>query len=169
MAEAGLSLGSNLGNSRDHLAEAVRQLAETDLIRVQAISDVFRTPPWGVTDQPDFLNICALVETSLVPLDLLHTCQSIETALGRERLMRWGPRTLDIDILWYGELECQTPDLVLPHPRMLQRGFVMVPLATLVPERVLEGITIGDRAALFSDEEIHREGPLLEPEELPSL
>lgn len=130
MKIAYLSLGSNLGDRLELLAEAVRRL-EGERTRVTAVSSVYETLPQGKTDQPLFLNIAVAVATELSPLALLHQVQEVERTLGRERKERWGPRTVDIDILLYGEEQMQTEALEVPHPRMDERAFVLVPLLEL--------------------------------------
>ncbi|MFN3889058.1 MAG: 2-amino-4-hydroxy-6-hydroxymethyldihydropteridine diphosphokinase [Beijerinckiaceae bacterium] len=101
---------------------------------VVARSSVWRTPPWGKTDQPDFLNMCALIDTTLKPHELLDVCLALEFAAGRVRFERWGPRVLDIDLLAYGDLSVSDERLVVPHPRMFERAFVLAPLAEIAPD-----------------------------------
>ena len=131
MAEIGLGLGANLGDRIAALVAALRALDATNGVRLTAVSRAFTTEPWGMTDQPDFLNLCALAETNLTPLALIAACQQIERALHRTTTLRWGPRTIDIDILFFDDLELSSPELVLPHPRMAERLFVLAPLADL--------------------------------------
>lgn len=127
-----LGLGANLGDRVAALAEAARRLRGPDL-RVLRGSRVYESPPWGRTEQPPFLNQVIEVETSLSPGALLQRCHEVERALGRVRAERWGPRTIDIDVLLYDDLQVQTPDLVVPHPEMRRRAFVLVPLAEIAP------------------------------------
>jgi len=141
---AALGLGGNIGDPRAAMAEALRQLDLRDDCRVIAVSKLYSTPPWGKTDQADFFNCCALVETSLPPEDLLDACLSIERGMKRVRAERWGPRTIDIDILIYGVLEQVTERLELPHPRMIERGFVMMPLADIAPDIEVKGRAVRD-------------------------
>jgi 2-amino-4-hydroxy-6-hydroxymethyldihydropteridine diphosphokinase len=133
MVTAYLSAGSNLGDRLGYLAAAVRRL-ETENTHVLKVSSVYETAPWGKTDQPAFLNIAVAVETQLSPADLLRHVMAIEQALGRVRIERWGPRTVDIDILLYGSDTIRTADLEVPHPRMAERAFVLVPLLEIAPE-----------------------------------
>jgi 2-amino-4-hydroxy-6-hydroxymethyldihydropteridine diphosphokinase len=149
VASALLALGGNVGNVRAALDRAEAMLCEGGDIRVVAKSADYRTPPWGVTDQPPFVNRCIAVETALPPLALLDRIQTVERALGRDRTreQRWGPRTADIDILAYDDLILDDPRLMLPHPRMFQRGFVLVPLAEIAGERVVGGLRIKDALA----------------------
>lgn len=148
MAEAALGLGSNLGDRRAHLAGAVQALENRDGIQVKAVSSLWETPPWGIEDQPHFLNACVLIETSLSPMEVLEACLAIERAHGRERSLRWGPRTLDMDVLYYDDVEITEERLILPHPRMLLRSFVLAPLAEIAPEKVIGGATIRENLAL---------------------
>ncbi len=126
-----LSLGSNLGDRLLYLREALRYLERQAAIEIEAISSVYETDPVGMTDQPAFLNIAIKLRTSLQPLDLLHLCQETENHFQRERTVHWGPRTLDIDVLTYNDLKMNTPELILPHPRMAERDFVQIPLREL--------------------------------------
>lgn len=129
--KAYISLGSNLGDRLGYLASAVTRLHERDGIRVTRCSSVYETAPVGLTEQPAFLNMVIEVETSLGPLELLRAMMDVEQALGRVRLVRWGPRTIDLDLLVYGDVSMQTAELELPHPRMSERAFVLVPLLEL--------------------------------------
>lgn len=139
-----LGLGSNLGDRAVTLSAALGLLAGGDL-RITRESRVYESPPWGKTDQPAFLNQVVEVDTTLAPEALLARCQKIEDALGRVRRERWGPRTIDIDILLYDDLMIQTPDLVVPHPDLRRRAFVLVPLAEVAPDlRLPTGETVGD-------------------------
>jgi 2-amino-4-hydroxy-6-hydroxymethyldihydropteridine diphosphokinase len=149
MAEALLALGGNVGDARDTLDRAVAALCDGQEVRLLARSADYRTPPWGVADQPPFINLCIAVATSLMPHALLARAQAVEQALGRERAKerRWGPRPVDIDVIAYDDLALATPDLTLPHPRLFERAFVLVPLAEIAPERVIAGIKVRDALA----------------------
>ncbi|OZB13224.1 MAG: 2-amino-4-hydroxy-6-hydroxymethyldihydropteridine diphosphokinase [Hyphomonas sp. 34-62-18] len=161
MAEVALGLGSNLGDRKAHLVGAVRALENWDGVRVAAVSSLWETPPWGIEDQPHFLNICVLIETSLAPLEVLEACLAIERDHGRERSLRWGPRTLDIDVLCYDDVEMAEERLILPHPRMLLRSFVLAPLAEIAPDKVVGGASIRENFALVGLEAGMRNlGPL---------
>ncbi|MBY9068028.1 2-amino-4-hydroxy-6-hydroxymethyldihydropteridine diphosphokinase [Hyphomonas sp. WL0036] len=161
MAEVALGLGSNLGDREAHLAGAVQALESREGIRVTARSSLWETPPWGVEEQPHFLNACVLLETSLSPMEVLETCLAIEREHGRERSLRWGPRTLDIDVLYYDDVVLTGEVLTLPHPRMLMRTFVLAPLAEIAPEKVIAGATIRKKLALVEPEPGMRKlGPL---------
>jgi 2-amino-4-hydroxy-6-hydroxymethyldihydropteridine diphosphokinase len=125
-----LGLGSNLGDRAAMLAQA-RALLEGPALRIAAASSVYDTSPWGVIDQPRYLNQILEGWTTLSPRELLRRCQDVETRLGRVRSARWGSRTIDVDILLYGTCQVAEPDLTIPHPEMAHRAFVLVPLAAL--------------------------------------
>lgn len=131
-----LSLGSNIGNRLDYLKKAVKLLNDTESIIVNRVSSVYETDPVGYEEQAPFLNIVVELETRLTPHELLKRCNRIEDELGRTRDIRWGPRTVDLDILLYNEEIMKTEDLIIPHPRMTERGFVLIPLVELNPELV---------------------------------
>jgi 2-amino-4-hydroxy-6-hydroxymethyldihydropteridine diphosphokinase len=136
-----LALGTNLGERPENLKAAVAALAAASPQGTAALTDlaaspVYETPPWGYTDQPDFLNMVVRGETCLPPLDLLIQLKHLETHLGRVPSVRYGPRLIDIDILFYGDLVLSVPQLTIPHPRLHERAFVLVPLADLAPELV---------------------------------
>jgi 2-amino-4-hydroxy-6-hydroxymethyldihydropteridine diphosphokinase len=146
MAEAFLGLGGNLGDSRAVLDQAVTLLCDSKNITLKARSSDYQTPPWGVTKQPPFVNLCIVVDTALTPHQLLERTQGVEATLGRERTaeQHWGPRTCDIDILAYDDVVLNTPELTLPHPRIFARGFVLMPLAEIAPDAVIGGRQIHD-------------------------
>ncbi len=158
MAEALVGLGGNVGDARATLDRAVAMLCSGGDIRLLARSSDYRTPPWGYEDQPPFINACLQLETGLPPHALLARAQSVERALGRERgnEQRWGPRPIDIDLLAYDDLTLQTPDLTLPHPRLLTRAFVLMPLAEIVPERRICGVRVRDALARVDTSGIER-------------
>ena len=136
MTRAYLALGSNLGDRRAYLQQAVDALATIPGVRVVAVSPVYETAPVGGPPQDAYLNAVVSIDTELDPHALLALAQGIERAAHRERKEHWGPRTLDIDVLLYGDLQIDTPDLVVPHPRMWERGFVLAPLRDLAPALV---------------------------------
>lgn len=138
-SNAALGLGGNVGDPVQAMSSALQALDARDDCTVISVSRLYRTPPWGKTDQADFFNSCALVRTSLPPEELLAVCLDLERAMKRVRLERWGPRTLDIDILTYEGVQMQTETLVLPHPRMLERAFVLMPLADIAPDLQING------------------------------
>ncbi|CAH1671820.1 2-amino-4-hydroxy-6-hydroxymethyldihydropteridinepyrophosphokinase [Hyphomicrobiales bacterium] len=155
--EAALAFGGNLGDPVAAFAAALRGLRDHPAIALGRLSCIYRTPPWGKTDQPEFLNMAALVETSLAPQDLLAFCLELERAGGRERRERWGPRTLDIDILTYGDAVIDQARLQIPHPRIPERAFVLVPLAEILPQRRIGGRTVTELLAEATDETIRRD------------
>lgn len=146
MAEAFLALGGNVGDARTTLARAVTALCDGMDIRLVARSADYLTPPWGVEDQPPFVNVCIAIDTTLTPLALLARAQVVECTFGRDRPheQRWGPRALDIDLLTYDDITLDTAELTLPHPRLLERAFVLVPLAEIAPDHVIAGIRVAD-------------------------
>jgi 2-amino-4-hydroxy-6-hydroxymethyldihydropteridine diphosphokinase len=129
-----LSLGTNLGDREANLRNAITALAPT--VRVTRESCVYETAPWGFEDQPSFLNMVVEGETDLPPLELLKFLKTLETELGRTPTFRYGPRLIDLDILFSGDLILETPELTIPHPKLHERGFVLVPLADVAPEWV---------------------------------
>jgi 2-amino-4-hydroxy-6-hydroxymethyldihydropteridine diphosphokinase len=147
VVEAYLGLGSNLGDKRAMLTEALARLDATPGIRVTARSRFYRTPPWGDTNQDWFLNAAAALDTTLLPAELLAACLSVERQLGRVRERKWGPRSIDIDVLAYGQEAVDDPDLVLPHPFVLQRAFVLKPLADIAPDLAIGGTSVRDALA----------------------
>jgi 2-amino-4-hydroxy-6-hydroxymethyldihydropteridine diphosphokinase len=139
VTRAVLGLGGNIGDPRREMAAALRLLGRNPRISVAAVSPLYLTPPWGKTDQPPFLNAAALVETTFSPRALLNAILDVERDLGRERIERWGPRTIDIDILLYGDIDIDEPWLRVPHPRLKERAFALVPLIDVMPEAAFEG------------------------------
>jgi 2-amino-4-hydroxy-6-hydroxymethyldihydropteridine diphosphokinase len=135
-----LSLGGNLGDPAKSMGAALRMLDADENARVVIVSSLYRTPPWGKLDQPNFLNAAAEISTSLVPHALLDLCLDVERRLKRVREERWGPRLIDIDILVFGDRIIHETGLDVPHPRMLERAFVLAPLAEIAP-----GLTVGGR------------------------
>ena len=127
-----IALGTNLGDRPANLAAARRALEPE--VQVLAASPIYETPPWGVTDQPAFLNQVVQGRTQLAPRELLDLLKSLEAGLGRLPGMRYGPRLIDLDILFYGERVLDEPGLTIPHPRLAERAFVLVPLADLAPD-----------------------------------
>jgi 2-amino-4-hydroxy-6-hydroxymethyldihydropteridine diphosphokinase len=131
-----LGLGSNLGDRLGYLQLAVDGLAASPGVHVVAVSPVYETAPVGGPEQPDYLNAVAEVDTTLTARELLALANAIEAEAERVRKERWGPRTLDVDVLLVGDEHHETPELTVPHPRMAERGFVLAPLADLAPELV---------------------------------
>jgi 2-amino-4-hydroxy-6-hydroxymethyldihydropteridine diphosphokinase len=158
MAEALIALGGNMGDARATLERAVAMLCDGQVVRLLARSSDYRTPPWGVEQQPPFINLCLEVETALAPRDLLARAHGVERALGRDRAteQRWGPRPVDIDILTYDDVTLHEPDLVLPHPRLIERAFVLVPLAEIAGDRRIGGLRVRDALARLDTTGIER-------------
>ena len=131
-----LGLGGNLGDRAAALAAALECLDETPGLRRIAVSDIYETEPWGVTDQPPFLNLAAAYETALPPVALLSAVKRVEAQVGRAATYRWGPRLIDVDILLYGSrvVAIASPDLRIPHIRLAERAFALVPLAEIAPD-----------------------------------
>lgn len=162
LVEALIALGGNVGDVRSTFDRAVAMLCDGAAVRLVARSSDYRTPPWGVTDQPPFINAVIAVATAPPPRDLLARALEVERALGRDRRneRRWGPRTLDIDLLAYDELVLNDPDLTLPHPRLFERAFVLVPLAEIAPDRIIAGIRVRDALKRLDTSGIERLQPL---------
>ena len=133
MVKCAIALGSNLGDSRTILEQAIQTLAETPDIEVVSCSSWYQTAPIG-PPQPDYINGCAVLEVRLSPQSLLETLLAVENQFGRIRNQRWGARTLDLDLILFDDLSLDTPRLQIPHPRMRERAFVLVPLAEIAPE-----------------------------------
>ena len=129
-----LALGTNLGHRQDNLTQALQKLPPA--VEIIAVSRLYETAPAYVFDQPAFLNMAVKGQTALTPTDLLAYLKQIETRMGREKTVRYGPRNIDLDIIFYNELILDTPDLQIPHPRMAERGFVLRPLADIAAEVV---------------------------------
>ncbi len=134
MPQTWLSLGTNLGDRAQNLERTL--LALRAVGTVTAVSPIYETVPWGVTDQPEFLNLCAAATTTLAPRPLLTTLKIIERELGREPGLHWGPRLIDIDILFYDDLVYEDAQLIIPHPLVAARAFVLVPLSDIAPDLV---------------------------------
>lgn len=141
-----LSIGTNIGEREQNLQEAVRMLLAHELITVTAVSSIYETAAVGFTEQADFLNIAVALETNLDVFDLLAYCQKVENDLGRVREFRWGPRIIDLDILLYNSEKYETENLIIPHPRMYERGFVLVPLEEIMTQKC--GMLVGVQKAL---------------------
>lgn len=134
-----VGLGANIGDPEAQLGAALASLARLTATRVLARSRLYRSPPWGVLEQPPFINAVAALATALSARELLDALLAIERAAGRERRERWGPRVLDLDLLLHGDLELDQPGLRLPHPQLHRRAFVLVPLAEIAPDLVVPG------------------------------
>ncbi|MCA0972691.1 2-amino-4-hydroxy-6-hydroxymethyldihydropteridine diphosphokinase [Halobacillus litoralis] len=154
--QAYIALGSNLSEREEYLSQAIQILDRHESIRLIGRSTVYETEPVGYTDQNDFLNMVLKVSTSLSPVALLDVCQSIEEELGRKRVVKWGPRTIDLDILLYNQENMEAEHLTIPHPHMQERAFVMVPLANLSPDVEIPtlGKTAGEVASELPKEDV---------------
>ncbi len=155
--EAALGLGGNLGDPVVAFATVLRRLETHQAVSLVRPSSVYRTAPWGKLDQPEFLNMAVLVETGLSARALLELCLSLEREGGRERRERWGPRTLDIDILTYGGQTIDEPGLQVPHPRIAERAFVLAPLAEVAPGMMIGGRSVANLLEAVIDETIRRD------------
>ena len=160
MAEAFLALGGNVGDIGATFERAIALLCNDAAVTLTARSSDYRTPPWGVTDQPAFLNAVIAVTTTLPPHALLARALDCERALGRDRSheRHWGPRPIDIDILAYDDIEMHDFDLTLPHPRLFERAFVLVPLAEIAPDRSIRGVRVRDALARVDAKGVERLG-----------
>jgi len=137
-----LGLGSNIGDRIANLATAVDAIAD-----VAAVSPVYETDPVGITDQDPFLNLVVELRTDMGPRELLEVCRELEAVAGRLRRVRWGPRSLDVDVLWVDGHTASDPDLTVPHPRMFDRAFVLVPLADLAADILPDGYDVAGAAS----------------------
>lgn len=142
MSRAYLGLGTNMGDRLDYLMKACKMLEESEYITSIKKSNLYETKAWGYTDQADFLNMCVEIETILSPYELLDLCQEIENKLDRVRVIRWGPRTIDVDILFYDDVISTDEKLLIPHPRIKDRAFVLVPLMDLNQDLSIEDKSI---------------------------
>ncbi len=165
--DIGVGLGSNIGDKPANILRALTLLEERKVLEITAVSPIYRTAPWGLREQEAFANACALAKTRLDPAGLLAAIKAVEIDMGRTESVRWGPRLIDIDILFYGAHELETPELVLPHKEIFNRAFVLVPLAEIAPDLQLGGRSVAkaathanlDEISLWEDEPIdHRSG-----------
>lgn len=149
-----VGLGGNLGDPRSAMAASLQALAASPDIEIATVSSLYRTPPWGKTDQPDFLNAVAELACGTSPRQLLDVCLETERSLKRERGEKWGPRLIDMDILAFGEETIDEAGLVVPHPRLHERAFVLAPLAEIAPNFMIGGIRARDLLATVDQEGI---------------
>jgi 2-amino-4-hydroxy-6-hydroxymethyldihydropteridine diphosphokinase len=158
MADAFIALGGNVGDVRATFDAAIAMLCDGAGVRLTARSSDYRTPPWGVTDQPPFINAVIAVSTALSPHALLARAQDCERALGRdrEREQHWGPRPIDLDLLAYDDVALNDATLVLPHPHLFERAFVLVPLFEIAPDRVIAGIRVREALARVDTADIEK-------------
>ncbi|MGY4407225.1 2-amino-4-hydroxy-6-hydroxymethyldihydropteridine diphosphokinase [Bradyrhizobium sp. USDA 3315] len=158
MADVLIALGGNVGDVRTTFRKAIANICGMTQAALIARSSDYSTPPWGEQQQHSFINACIEIETSLDPHALLFTLHKIEAKFGRDRAneQRWGPRTLDLDLIAYDDVTLNRPELTLPHPRLFERAFVLVPLAEIVPDRVIAGRRVADALAKVSTDGIFR-------------
>ena len=160
MASALIALGGNVGDVRATFQKAIANICGMTQGALLARSSDYATPPWGDEQQARFVNACIEIETDLDPHALLFTLHRIEKKFGRDRTneRRWGPRTLDLDLIAYDDVSIHKPELTLPHPRLFERAFVLAPLAEIAPDRVIAGRTVKQALAGLSTEGIERLG-----------
>ena len=158
MTEVGIGLGSNIGDKAGNIAKAVALLRARGALEQIEMSPLYRTPPWGVTEQDWFVNACLAAQTRFAPLQLLAAMQKVEQDIGRVRVERWGPRLIDLDILYYGDLSLRSEALTLPHPEMGGRGFVVIPLAQVRPDYEIGCVRLRDLALRFVGEGVEKIG-----------
>jgi 2-amino-4-hydroxy-6-hydroxymethyldihydropteridine diphosphokinase len=158
MASALIALGGNVGDVRATFKKAIAKICGMAQAALLARSSDYATPPWGNERQSRFINACIEIETSLDPHALLFTLQRVEQGFGRDRSKeeRWGARTLDLDLIAYDDLSLQRPELTLPHPRLFERAFVLVPLVEIVPDRLIAGRSLKAALSELSSEGIKR-------------
>ena len=158
MASALIALGGNVGDVRATFGKAIANICGMAQAALVARSSDYLTPPWGEEQQARFVNACIEIETGLDPHALLFVLHKVERKFGRERdkEQRWGPRTLDLDLIAYDDVKIDKPELTLPHPRLFERAFVLVPLAEIVPERIIAGRSVAAALAQLSADGIQR-------------
>jgi 2-amino-4-hydroxy-6-hydroxymethyldihydropteridine diphosphokinase len=152
----GLGLGSNIGDKAGNIRRALALLEDRGIVRLSAVSSIYRAPPWGYVEQDFFANACAVGQTRLPPLELLAAAHVVETDMGRQPSVRWGPRLIDIDILFHGEASFEHAQLNLPHKDLFERAFVLVPLAEIAPDLMISGRSIAKAAARFAVESLEK-------------
>jgi 2-amino-4-hydroxy-6-hydroxymethyldihydropteridine diphosphokinase len=156
---AWLGLGGNVGDVRAAMIAALNYLDRADVIGILRVSGLYETPPWGRIDQPAFVNACAEIATSLAPRELLRACLDAEQALHRVRKEKWGPRTIDIDILAIDGVEYAGEGLIVPHAHLAERAFALVPLSDLAPELVVGGQRVRELLARLDARSIRQLSP----------
>lgn len=152
-----LALGSNIGDARQNLDDAVAALNLVPGIEVESVSSYYITKPWGVENQPDFVNACLGVKTNLSPQALLGVCLGIEAGMGRVRMIKNGPRIIDIDVLLYNDIYINTAELTLPHPRMHEREFVLIPLLDIAKDGKVLNFNIKEALMKLKSSDIDKE------------
>lgn len=140
--DAALGLGSNIGDKAGNIARAVELLTKDGAIQLVKRSRDYRSPPWGVVEQEPFVNACITVATKLTPHELLARCQKVENDMGRVRHQKWGPRIIDVDVLTYRDQQVREADLIVPHPYIGERAFVLMPLRDVAPNLTIDGLPL---------------------------
>ena len=156
MTPAFIALGANLGDPVAQLREAAQRLRDTAGLHSVQLSPIYFSAPVGVVDQPRFANAAVQLETSLSAHELLAVCHSVERAMGRVRTVRWGPRTIDLDLIFFGTIHLSDGALTLPHPRWSERAFVVQPIYDLAPDLVIDGISLRDTLARLDRTDLQR-------------
>lgn len=156
MSKVYLSLGSNMGDRQLYLEEAMNLLGQIESIEIRKVSSFYETVPVGYLDQDLFLNVAVEIETILKPEALLEACQSVEHKLHRKRLIRWGPRTVDVDIIFYDDIKLVSENLEIPHPRALERAFVMWPIYEIAEDLIVQNRMIKDIVKTLPKEGIRK-------------
>lgn len=145
--DATLGLGSNIGDKAANIARAIQLLTKDGAIKLVKRSRDYRSPPWGIVEQEPFVNACISVATKLTPHNLLARCQHVENDMGRVRHQKWGPRIIDVDVLTYRDQQLHEPDLIVPHPYIAERAFVLLPLREIAPDLVIAGAPLDELIA----------------------
>lgn len=157
--DATIGLGSNVGDRAAQIGEAIRRLTADGAIRLVARSRLYRSAPWGVKDQEWFANACIAIQTDLTPRALLQRCQAVENEMGRVRTRRWGPRNIDVDILTYRDCEIRESDLIIPHPFIGERAFVLMPLKEVAPALKIGGASLEELLSKLDGRDVQPLGP----------
>ncbi|AZR73418.1 2-amino-4-hydroxy-6-hydroxymethyldihydropteridine diphosphokinase [Anoxybacter fermentans] len=152
MSSAYLGLGTNMGDKIANLKKAVELIKNFDNTKIVKISKVYETEPWGYINQENFLNLCLKIDTDLSPYQLLAECQRVENELKRKRLIKWGPRTIDVDILLYDGVICNDEKLIIPHPRIHERAFVLIPLRDINERLIIKGKNVKEWIEIVGEE-----------------
>jgi len=158
MTPAFIALGANLGDPVAQLREAAQRLRDTVGLHSVQLSPIYFSAPVGVVDQPRFANAAVRLETSFTAHELLAVCHSVERAMGRVRTIRWGPRTIDLDLIFFGTLHLSDETLTLPHPRWSERAFVVQPIYDLAPDLVIDGVALSETLARLDRSDLQRAG-----------
>jgi len=158
MTPAFIALGANLGDPVAQLREAAQRLRDTVGLHSVQLSPIYFSAPVGVVDQPRFANAAVRLETSFTAHELLAVCHSVERAMGRVRTVRWGPRTIDLDLIFFGTLHLSDEALRLPHPRWSERAFVVQPIYDLAPDLIIDGVALSETLARLDRSDLQRAG-----------